>query len=174
MKKLIFVISALFVFGIAYQARAEMSPSAVAGNSYLDNQVFTIMYNNSGSSITSNAVVALDVTGTAGSTLGSYITTVSTDSPYVIGVTDETIADGSTGRVCIRGPHKAWFVMGSEPTAGQNITAATTAGRAAASTTTTTAAGHVGVALAVTSGTYTHDSADGSDIWWIWVNPHTQ
>ena len=169
----LFVLSALLVLGIAYQARAEQSPVSAAGNSYLDNQVFTLVHNNSGAVITSNAIVILDITGTAGSTLGSYITTSTTaDSPYVFGVTDEPLAIGAIGRVCIRGPHKVW--MTATPTAGQNITNGTTAGKGTASTTTTTTAGHIGVALAVTSGTKTLGSDDGSDIWWVQVNPHTQ
>ncbi len=174
MKKLcIFVISALLVLGIAYQARAEMSPSSATGKSYLDNQVFTIAYNNSGVAITSNAVVILDVTGTAGSTLGAYITTSATpDSPYNFGVTDETIAIGSTGRVCIRGAHKVW--MTATPTAGQKVTNGATAGKGTASTTTTTGAGTVGVALAVTSGTSTGGGTDGTDIWWVFVRPMVQ
>ena len=93
MKKIFFIVlSALLLLGIT-QAWAEMSPSAVSGTSYLDNQVYTIMYNNSGTNIAKNAVVILDTTGTAGSTLGSYITTTtSAGSQYVIGVTDEAIA----------------------------------------------------------------------------------
>ena len=112
MKKInIIVLSALLVLGLAFQVRAEQSPSSATGTRYYDNQVFTMAYNNSGSDISSNNVVILDISGTDvadETTLGAYITTTTTaDSVYVFGVThDPNCVAGTSCRVCIRGPHK--------------------------------------------------------------------
>lgn len=164
MKKLsLFIISALFVFALATQARAESSPTTFAGNVYTDEQVFIRAYNNSGAIVSENQVVILDTSATAGTTLGSYFTiTTSTDSSYVMGVTDQQVAKGDIGRICVRGPHKVQIT--ANPTAGQNMGTGSTYGKATASTATTTATGILGTALAA--------STSGST-WWVWVNPHT-
>ena len=163
MKKIFFIVlSALLLLGIT-QAWAEMSPSAVSGTSYLDNQVYTIMYNNSGTNIAKNAVVILDTTGTAGSTLGSYITTTtSAGSQYVIGVTDEAIATASTGRICRRGPHLVNTATGE--TTGATLTTSTTAGKADTGTSTSNQYGYLGVNL----------GNSDTNVYWVWVNPSVQ
>lgn len=167
MKKFIFVLLALlFAFGIT-QAFAEMSPQTVSGTSYLDNQVYTIAYNNSGSAITSNSIVIIDTSATAGTTLGSYITTdTSGDSNLVFGITDETIAIGKTGRICIRGPHKVLMNSNTGSAAGYQIATSTSAGKAKVSTGTTNLMGTLGQQLAVAS--------DGSDVWWCYLRYATQ
>lgn len=131
MKKLFIVLlSALFIFGIAYQVRAEQSSSSASGTNYYDNQVYTIGYNNSGADISSNSLVVIDTTGTAGSTLGAYITTTTTQGHnFVFGVTDEVIADGTSGRICIRGPHKV-LVNTAPSIAGATMISSTVAGKA--------------------------------------------
>ena len=177
MKKLsIFVISALLVLGLTAQVRAEQSPATASGKVYTDNQVFTMAYNNSGADITSNSIVILDTSGTAGSTLGAYITTsTSADNKYVFGVTeDATCSSGTSCRVCIRGPHKVWLTIAGAGamSAGNIVSQSTTAGRGTTySQSDGTAGGYLGTALAVTSGTYSYGSLDGNDIWWVWINP---
>lgn len=168
MKKLyLFIFSALMILGLSTQVRAEMSPSTATGKSYLDNQVFTMAYNNSGSDITSNAIVILDTSATAGSTLGAYITTdTAGDSNLVIGVTDETIANGSVGRICIRGAHKVWMNSESGNSAGYQIATSTTAQKAKVTTGTTNLMGTMGVQLA--------QASDGTNVWWCYLRYATQ
>jgi hypothetical protein len=169
MKKFsIFILFALLVLGFSAQVRAEMSPSSATGTSYLDNQVLTVAYNNSGSDITSKSIVILDTSATAGSTLGAYITTTSTaDSKMVIGVIeDPTCTAGTSCRVAIRGPHAVWFTRtGAASLAeGDLVSTSTTAGRATEySTSDGTAGGILGRALKASS-------TDG-DIWWVWLEP---
>ncbi len=165
MKKLcIFVISALLVLGIAYQARAEMSPQT-AGGTYLDNQVYTMAYNNSGSSITSYAVVVLDTSATEKTTLGAWITTTTTADDYrVFGVTDQTIAAGTSGRVCIRGPHRVLDTDSTHALAAILATSTTAAQTTTYATSDGTVGGQLGVVIGATSDL-------GSNYCWVWVNP---
>jgi hypothetical protein len=166
MKKFYFVLSALLVLGFAVQARAETSSTAYTGKDYTENEVFIYAYNNSGSSIQSNGVVIIDTSGTAGSTLGAYITTTSTaDSVYVCGVTDETIADGAVGRVCVKGPHLVMYTS-STHTAGTIAATSTTAAQA---TTYSTADGIAGGQLGVVIGA---TSALGTRYAWVYIRPN--
>ncbi len=173
MRKLsLFVLSALLVLGLSAQVWAEMSPSSATGTSYLDNQVFTIAYNNSGSDITSNSIVILDTSATAGSTLGAYITTTATaDSNLALGITDETITSGTSGRVCIRGAHRVWMNSVSGSLAGYQIATSTTAGKAKVSTGTTNGNATLGTQLGATATT---DSYYGTDVWWVYLRYATQ
>lgn len=113
MKKFIFVLTALFMFGLT-QARAEYSSMAVTGKDAKLNNVFQIMYNNKGQTITANSVVILDTSSSATGTdltLGAYITTsTTTGSQYIVGVADQDIASGSVGRICVRGAHQVHMV----------------------------------------------------------------
>lgn len=175
MRKLyIFLFTVLLVFGFTVQARAEISASGYSGNRYEEQQVFVYAYNNSGSSVTSNSVVIFQTTigstnAEEGTTLGSYFTTTtSAGSPYIFGVTDETIADGASGRICVRGPHKI-DIASNDTAAGDTISTSTSAGQGETQTTTTNKYGYVGIALAQSD-----DTGDGLDIWWCWVNPTVQ
>lgn len=170
MKKFsIILLSALLVLGFSLQARAESSATAYTGKSYTEQQVFTFVYNNSGSEIQSNSVVILDNSGTdvaAGSTLGSYITTTATaDSVYVFGVTDETIAAGAVGRVCIRGPH---LVLDTDSTHAEGTTILATSTTAGETTTYSTADGTAGGQLGLV---IEQTASEGPDYCWVWVNP---
>lgn len=166
MKKFCLVLlSALLVFSMASQARAEQSTASATGSSYLDNQVYTMAYNNSGSDITSHSVVILDTSGTAGSTLGAYITTTTTaDHWAVAGVTvDPNCVAGTPCRVCIRGPIEVLFTSATHVT-GTIAATSTTAGEA---TTYSTADGTVGGHLGKIIG-----SSDlGGFYAWVWVEP---
>jgi len=166
MKKLLVLclfVSVLLVFNS--QVWAEQSSQTANGRVYVDNQVFTMAYNNSGSEIQSNNVVILDTTGTAGSTLGAYITTSTTADDYrVFGVTDETIATGAVGRVVIRGPHE---VLDADSThaAAAILACSTTAG---VTTTYSTSDGTTGGYLGHVVGA----SSDlGPNYAWVWINP---
>lgn len=172
MRKLsIVLISALLVFGLSIQARAEQSTSTFTGDRYEEQQVMVYCYNNSGAEIQSNSAVIIDITATAGTTLGTYITTTTTtDSSYVFGVTDETISSGSVGRICVRGPHKVQFA--SEDTAAEDtVGTLTPAGKVETTTTTSNKDGILGLALAATAVT---DRDYGTDMWWIWVDPYVK
>lgn len=127
----IILLSALLLLGISFQARAESSATTYTGTAYLEQQVFTYAYNDSGSEITPNSTVILDSGATAGSTLGAYIDLGSTaDSIYVFGVADETIGIGEVGRICIRGPHLIHTEYGASWTAGDLMAASSTEGTA--------------------------------------------
>lgn len=165
MKKLFIVISALLVFGLISQVRAEQSPQTATGTRYQDNQVFTIAYNNSGAEIQSNSIVILDTTATLGTTLGAYITTAtSADSPYVFGITDETILTAESGRVCIRGPHQV-YDLDATHAAGALLATSATAGR---TTTYSAADGTAGGVLGQVIGT---PGGLGPNYAWVWVDP---
>ena len=186
MKKLfVFLFISLLLVSSAY---AEIGATAYSNDPQYDEQsVFVIAYNNSGSSITSNAVVVLDTTAanvTSGATLGARITT-STDSGNsftFLGITDQTIADNSAGRICVRGPHKALFstALGSG-SAGASLAVGFTAGylanhpaRAPLSTTTGASIPVVAVML---SATQTQDvsvagkepATEPANLYWVWV-----
>ena len=122
MRKYLYVIlSALLVFGFYLTTRAEQSPSTNDGKQYYGNQVLTNAYLNDSNSVGNGWLVVLDTSGTIGSSLGAYVTTTiggTSDSIYVLGVTDEATTTGNTVvRVCIRGPHQVYTINTSE-TAG--------------------------------------------------------
>lgn len=169
MNKILFslILSAFLLLGVS-QAKAEVGVSAYTGTDYREQQVFTYVYNNSGSELTYNSVVILDTSATAGSTLGAYFTTTTTaDSPYVFGVTDQTIKSGEVGRVCVRGPHTVRLTTESGLAAGDIVATSGTAGKAVEySTSDGTVGGYLGTAIVDNTTTF-------EDRWWIIVNPQT-
>jgi len=135
-------------------------------------------YGGSGTTdIAKNDVVIIDTTnGTINKTapnknsMGSIVVdTTTTDSVYVFGVADETIASGSMGRICVRGPHKVnWIttVVQAAPL-GKAIGSSTTSGKAApVSTATGTSRGVLGVGLSNTASTDTGDT----NVIWAWIS----
>ncbi len=165
-KLFIIVLSALLVFGIS-QARAEQSPSSATGSSYLDNQVYTVAYNNSGATIQSYAVVVLDTSATEKTTLGAYITTSTTADDYrVFGVTagGETCASGTNCRVIIRGPARVLDTDATHAVAAILAASGTTAQATTYSTSDGTAGGYLGHVIGATSDL-------GPNYCWVWVNP---
>ena len=179
MKKLfVFLfISTLLLVSSAY---AEIGATAYSSEPQIGElQVYIYAYNNSGSDVTSNAVVVLDTTAAnvaSGSTLGANIvaTTTAGDSA-VIGITDEVIEDNTVGRVCIRGPHKVWFTTTQgAAAAGNTIATSTTSGRVANTPANATSA-IIGILL---SGTQTQDNSvagreafkgEPSSLYWAWI-----
>jgi len=128
MRKLFLI--AVLILGIASFAYAENSATGQSGLNFREQQVFITAYNGSGTDITSNAVVVLDTTAAniaSGSTLGAYIRTTTTSADArVIGVTDEVITNGRSGRICVRGPHKCQLT--AAPVLGATVAASATAG----------------------------------------------
>jgi len=172
MRKFIVLFSALLMLGFSIQARAEQSTSTFTGERYEEQQVFIYAYNNSGSEVQSNGVVVIDITATGNSTLGTYFTTSATSgNSYILGITDETIAAGSVGRICVRGPHRVLF--DTTPSAADSVTNDTTAPLATTGTSAANKYGYVGTALKATTTTADGEWG-GSNTWWIWVNPTVQ
>lgn len=131
MKKLFtFVIAMLLLASSAY---AEIGATAYTNNPQVGEEaVYAIFYNNSGTDISSNFVVILDTTAansSSGSTLGCRITTTTTSGDWrFIGVTDEVIENGTSGRVCVKGPHKCYLANIAGLSAGASLIVTTTTG----------------------------------------------
>lgn len=162
MRKLFIVLFALFVVSFTNQVRAEDS-ATMYEPLVRSQQVFIAAYNSGADTIAINAPVILDIgNGTDGSTKGAYImTTTTTDSIFSVGVTDEAIAPGSMGRICVRGPHKvATIIQSYQIATGQIFTTSTTQGKAAPySTADGTAGGQIGIIISTTASTTTGDAA---------------
>ena len=176
MRKLFIVLVSALLIGVSVQARAEQSTSTFTGERFEEQQVFIFAYNNSGSEVQSNGVVVVDITGTGSSTLGTYFTTSGTSgNSYILGVTDETIAIATIGKICVRGPHIVNFA--TAPSAGDTITNHTVVPQGLTETSTANKYGYVGVALKATAAEDGDDfnlDGVGSENWWIWVNPTVQ
>ena len=180
------LLIALFIVALtASFAYAEMSAQTYSGNqqqNYREQQCFIDCYNNSGAAISSNYVVVLDTSTTntaSGTTLGTYITTTTTPAnALVVGVTDQTIANGSVGRVCVRGPHKC-YLTAAPSAAGATVATTTTAGAGVPWTSALPGNNQFGVALHtgvignwLSTGYVANgggQSTDGSSNYWIWV-----
>lgn len=166
MRKLcIILVSALLIGTLVSTARAEQSTSTFTGDRYEEQQVWVYAFNNSGAIIQSNAVVTLDTTATAGTQLGTYITTsVTADDYRVFGVTGENIGIASVGKVCVRGPkevldsdktHALAAILACSTSRGETTTYSTSDG---------TTGGYLGHVIGATSSL-------GEDYVWVWINP---
>ena len=178
MKKILFSIF-IFILLVSSYAYAEIGATAYSGEPQIGElQVYIYAYNNTGTDITSNAVVVLDTTAAnvaSSSTLGANInTTTSAGAATVLGITDEVIEDNSVGKVCVRGPHKVWFNTTAGPaSAGATVATDTTAGRVALTPVNATSA-TIGVLL---SATQTQDasvvgrtpSVEPANLYWAWI-----
>lgn len=171
MRKINVIMLGIFLMLGMVSVKAENSATGYSNPaSFRDQQVFVEAYNNNASSIAINNVVVLDTSGTANSTLGAYInTSTTTDSVYVFGVTDEAIAAGTLGRVCVRGPHKVVYANAS-PTLGNVIGVnSVSAGTAAPVTTASgTSRGFLGKIINTTASTAT---GDATNTFWAWIQP---
>ncbi len=143
MRKYKIISLALVAFlALGQMAYAENSATAYSPVGYYgDQQVFVVMANRTTTDISSNQVVILDVSTTGlnvtKSTAACITTTTTADDTLAIGVTDEVIEGGTTGRVCVRGPHKVVFATtGGPAVAGASLTTTTTAGSVQSSTVT--------------------------------------
>lgn len=176
MKSIKFLLVALFLVASVASVRAENSATAFDAKAATQT-VYVSAYNNSGDTLAVNSVVVLDVTQTINPNnyLGSYVTKngSTTDSIYVFGVTDESILDGSLGRIAVRGPHKV--LMPSIPSGAGIVIGAcsnsVTANAVKACPTTTadgTASGQLGYLLSATAST---DTGDAANTYWAWIRP---
>lgn len=177
MKK--FILFVLLLVGIVPLVRAESSATAY-DSKYYSQQVFVNAYNNSSGTIALNNVVILDASQSVNPNnyLGSYVTTTATtDSVFIFGITDEAIAVGTMGRICIRGPHKAVSLtpgsagLSGVAVSGAIVTASNQTGKFGyGSTTDGTVMGRLGYIL---SSTATTDTGDAANTYWLWVSPTT-
>jgi hypothetical protein len=163
MKKLFLFSTLLFVSILTISGVAFGWGSGGGDGSYYGQlQELAVFYNNSGVRLVHGMAVILDTSGTAGSTLGAYVTgaTASADSDYCVGVV-KTAADASMPvTVVTRGAIDTLVQDSSEA-----ISAGSEVGTAGTGTIGCVGAGsNLGVALENGDGT------DGSYLY-IWVNP---
>ncbi len=133
------------------------------GARYGQVQETAVFLNNSGSTLTSGTVVVLDTTATAGSTLGSYMTTTnSADSIIVLGVLkSSSVINGAPGVVVTRGPIDTLYAGATD----NSVAAGAAVGTANGVTGQVGSGTNLGVALEATTG------ASDYGLIWIWVNP---
>lgn len=106
-------------------AGLNVSGDGVRGDA---NCVYTAVYNSSGSTLQSGAVVIWDTTSTnADSTLGAYVTTTtSADSNLAAGVVvSDSIVSGGIGTICVYGPA---YALRAQATDGGTDTVGTALG----------------------------------------------
>ena len=168
MKKL-FILFALLMLGVSTELRAETSTSTSSGTRYYENQVYITAYNDSGAAISSNQVVILDTTETAGTTLGAYVTrTTTANDSRVVGVTHDSIPDGQAGAVCVRGPHRVMVVNTdagavAQYSVGASMSTTTTTGRVSIITANNNPGAIVGRLMSTTA------DSSSPELYWIWV-----
>ena len=175
MRKLfVFLFISALVLSFSINAIAEQSATTQTGKRWEEQQVFSYFYNKTGADISSNHVVVLDITNaTAGTTLGTCVATNATaGNTYIVGITDEVLVDGSVGRVCVKGPHRAIFT--ATPTAADRVSNGTTAGLCTTQTSTANKYGYIGTALAQVGSTDALYDYATSKVWWVWVSPTIQ
>ena len=176
MKKLFIVLSVLMILASVNSARAWISASSYGDGKYYEQQVFTEMRNNCGAAVSSNAVVILDtqISGRAGTTLGSAFTyshVLGSGISPIIGVTDEQIASGAIGRVCVYGPHKVFFT--ALPALNATVTTAATGSEGQVTAGTSTANGYFYLGTYI-GPTVAGDSDYSALLGWVWINPGNQ
>lgn len=164
MKKLALFTAFALVLGMSSGAFANNINNP---NSY--QEVITV-FNNSGSTLSSGAVVVFDTSGTgvsAGSTLGGYVTTTtSADNDLVAGVVlSNSITDQRRGSIVVHGPALTNFANATDGTA--------TAGTPVGTTTVAGQAGNAGSDAATLGTALETDSNHQGDYdrVWIYVDP---
>lgn len=161
MRKHNLFILALLVMVLAIPFKAfSWGATGLDGKNFGQLQETAVFYNNSGQSLTAGLAVILDTSGTAGTTLGGYITISATaDSVLAVGVTKDTCPASSSCVVVTKGPAKVY---------ASDSTDAVTSGSAVG--TTATREGYIGggtnLGIALEAG----DGTDGDEIY-IWVAP---
>lgn len=182
MKKIAFLLVGLLLLtGVSY---AEIGATAYSSNSRFDEeQVFVICYNNSGAAISSNQVVIIDTTAAdaaSASTMGARIATTTTaGDPRVVGVTDQTIANQNYGKVCVRGPHKVYWLTTAGPAiVGASVASNTTAGSGAAAAGSTAVPFGFLMTSTVTQDNSTRGSSpdmsadrEPNNLYWMYIKP---
>jgi len=131
MRKFPYSLLALLLAGAAPVWAVSISSTGERGDS---NRITTTVRNNSGSALTSGAVVVWDSSPDAVANEGAWVTTTtSADSNLVAGVVeDDSIADGALGTIVVYGPIIANYANatdGSADTAGTAVGTTTVAGQ---------------------------------------------
>lgn len=164
-KRLFSVLAALtLLFGVAKFGYCWGSTGG-DGTNYRQLQETAIFFNNSGSTLTAGMVVILDTAGSgvsAGTTLGSYVTTVSgADSVLAVGVVNSTsVADQRPVSVVTKGPADTLCMDSTDAvTINTAVGTTTSAGRCGGGT-------NLGIALEAGSGA---NNEEGGMV--IWVDP---
>jgi hypothetical protein len=176
MKKYLFIILALLLtMGVAnvYAAGIPLGVDPASGP-----EIWTqLVYNDSGSALTSGSVVVWDYTDSDMYDLDNlkmYITTTTTaDNIAVAGiVVSPSIAAGDVGAICIYGPVKAMDVAGTTDTAGLVVGTSTTAGKLG----NFAGAGNDDAALGwvIDENTLADSPEGGTDTIVVFVNPSIQ
>ncbi len=173
-KKFLFIALAILLgYGIAFAAGIPTVVDPANGPEIWTQEVF----NDSGSALTSGSIVVWDYTDSDMYDLDlrkAYITTTTTaDDIAVAGITvDPSIADQSTGTICIYGPVKGRIVSGTTATAGVTLATSSTAGRMGnfAGSGNDDAA----VGWSVDADTKTDSPEGGTDVVVVFVNPSIQ
>jgi len=164
MKKL-FIFSTLLLVSIlaSYGVAFGWGVTGGDGSSYKQLQEIAVFYNNSGVTLYHGDVVILDSTGTADTTLGSYVTYSSTaDSILVVGVVVQKSLADTPVAVCTKGP-----VMTRIDDLSDAVTTLTAVGTCTGSGLTNHNAGggtNLGIALEAGNGS-------NSDEIIVWVDP---
>ena len=163
MKRLISALIAVLFLGTSVSSALAVTISS-SGERGAANRIFTAVFNDSGSALTSGSVVIWD-TGAddpADAGLGAYVTTTTTaDSNLAAGVVhSDSIPDQGTGVIQIYGPR--------EVLTADSTDRPTSAGTAVG---TTTVAGNAGSGTGL--GVLLRTSASGVDgeNEWIFINP---
>lgn len=178
MKKFIFALVALMLALGTSLSYAEISATTYSPVPRYDEMVSYIeAYNGSGGAITSNSVVVLSFTSGSNASLkatGAVITTTATaNNALVVGVTDHTIADGSSGRICVKGPHKVLVdTAGGALVQGASLATSTTAGYASALTAAGSQASVLGYLINTAPDPYRNSSGlpvEGP-VYWVYLN----
>jgi len=172
-KYLVLFVSALLLFGVS-EVRAEQS--SIGGDALAAQQVFQTFRNATGGDISSNTVVILSTSTQVTAGFGSrFASSTVTGARGVIGVTDEDIASGRQGRICIRGPHKVIAVQPLPSYGATLITASASPGAVVAISnsivsTIPQASGGIST-VGYRIGSSTNTQLTGNDIITIWVSP---
>jgi len=162
MKKFSF-FAALLVAGLISTQSFALTVSS-SGDRGFSNRITTVVRNNSGSTLTSGAVVIWDSSPTATANEGAWITTTtSADSNLAAGVLlSDSAADGELCEIVIYGPA---FALYADSTDGSTDTAGTAIG-----TTTVASQFGNGTGLGCLLGTVNPGAADFKRVK-IFVNP---
>ena len=157
MKNNLFLLTLLFALVLAFNGVVFAGYASDYGQ-LQETQVFMANTTFSAGEV---AVIDLSV-GTAGTTLGTYVTTtIEVDSKLVVGVTKAAAAVSTPVIVVTKGPVDTISLDSSDAiTAGSNVGTTTVRGRAGGGS-------RLGTALEAGGGT------DG-ETFWIWVDPQRQ
>ena len=182
MKKLTLAVIFSLMLLATTNAHARNSAAAYDAKFY-SQQEYVDFYNNSTGTFVRDYIVNLDATGATvnpNNNLGQYVLQNNcsvNDNVYQVGVVDESIAPGTVGRVCIRGPHKVVLQTGNT---GHGIGTLMSqcpsniwnGGYACVyGTSTGTVGGSIGYVI---QNTLTTDTGDAANTVWIWVAPQIQ